>query len=275
MSRRALALVLLAVLAVAVSGRAAAQLETREFVLAHRSASEAGRAIEPFLSPDGSLTVTPALRRLRVTDRPDVLRRIAVFLEQFDAAPAEYRLRISLFRARDRGRDGASPPGVERVDGALLARMRRLFRYERFDLLGRRTVGGTVGGEVSVGLGGPYGVTFTPRATLPLPALPELGDVPRPTPGAAGATPAPGARLRLPVKRPAARERRPVERLRLEHFRLLRRPAGGSAPEELLTTTLALAPGQNIVLGAAPSERSPEALVLVVEALELGEGGEE
>ncbi len=275
MNARRLVVVALA-LVMALPAFAGSHLDTRVFVLRHRSASEAGRMVERMLSEDGSLTVQPAQRRLTIQDRTEVVQRIARFLQQFDAVPPEFRVRISLFRASN-GKKKAARPSDPSIDPAMLEKMRRMFRYESFELLGWSVVRGEPGGELGVGLNDRYRVVFSARM---LPAFPLAIPVGRKTPPTRGAK---GTRTPVPVRRPEVKGRDGYgqigevtgkERLRLEHLRLLQRTEGKGAGEpmrELLKTTLMLTPGQSVVLGAAASENAPNALILVVEALDPSE----
>ena len=265
------------VLAVVLPAFAGSHLDTRVFVLRHRSASEAGRMVERMLSDEGSLTVQPGQRRLTVQDRAEVVRRVARFLQQFDAAPPEFRVRISLFRASNGNKKQAARPSDPSLDPGMLEKMRRMFRYDSFELLGWSVVRGEPGGELGVGLNDRYRVVFSARV---LPAFPLAIPIrQKAQPGKdrkVHGTPVPAGSPKTDFQDGfgTISAVKGKERLRLEHLRLLQRTQGkgdGGPMKELLKTSLMLAPGQSVVLGAAASENAPNALILVVEALEPSE----
>ncbi len=270
----AFALLLFLVVAPAMAGQG---LDVRVFVLAHKSPAEASRAIEKMLSADGSLTVQPAARRLTVQDHPEVIQRVDRFLQQFDVADPEFRVRLTLFRATNGKVKKTSADAVPDIDPGMIQKMQRMFRYRHFEPLGWTVVHGVPGTEVGVGLGERYRVVFNARVLpgflfggAPIRAVEKdhngkktdrRGQV-ETVPGPSKGRPADGTLSSLRNGGP--------DRLRLEHLRLLRQQeVGRDGPmDELLKTTLMLAPGQSIVLGAAPSEKAKNALVLVVEALD-------
>jgi len=231
------------VLATAWAARAGdAELVVRVFAVHHRPVAEATQAIEPLLSAEGTVTVKPRAGEIIVQDHRDVVERVAEFLKRWDAPPPPQRLQLTLLLATNappkRGQRRA------RLDPELERRVASVFHYRFFGRLGASTVEAAAGDEVVVALGDRYRV----RLAVRFPGPRTMGF----HPGRAPARP---------------------ERFRLEPLVLERREAGegGERLVPVLRTTVGLAPGQRVVVGAAPSEDADAALVLVVESL-AGEG---
>ncbi len=244
-----------------VAGSQAAELEVRIFTLKHKTPAEASQEIQPLLSAEGSLTVKPGAKSLTVQDRPDVVKRVAVFLETYDVAPPEFGIRLSLMLATNtKPKEGDT---AEITEG-LLWRLRRMYRYQYFVPRGSSVVHGQVGSEVTVKLTDAYSVVFgsklITRAASPakVRAKPLPQSLQKPNGTDHRAVPQFGRGI---VRR---------SRLRLEHLTLTktqRSKDGAVHRQEVLRTSVNLSSGQRVVLGAASSEAAGSAVVLVVEAL--------
>jgi type II secretory pathway component GspD/PulD (secretin) len=77
-----------------LSSPAAARTEMRVYDLGLTDAALAADAIRPLLSPEGRLYPDPAQHRLVVSDRPDVLARVAQALRTLDVTPRNIRIEV-------------------------------------------------------------------------------------------------------------------------------------------------------------------------------------
>ncbi len=221
----------LAAVMLAVFGGRAAVAETREFAIHHHPCGEAVTVIAPLLSPDGSVLLQGAGNRITVRDSAASLARVAAALQAWDAAPPTYRLRLRLIMA------STAKPATGDARGAEVAAPAGfpagIFGFKYFREIGAFEAVNSDGTTVRASIGEPYLVSFTIRAAADEP-----------------------------------------ERVQLAGFELSRRaggPSGVDAVRTLLRTTVSLRVGQTAVVGAAPSERSSEALLLVMTAERLPE----
>ena len=72
------------------------QTTVRVFQLRHTSVREASLALQPLLSPHGSLTVQPRAARITVQDRPEIIARIVEAVASLDRPRRGYRIRVDL-----------------------------------------------------------------------------------------------------------------------------------------------------------------------------------
>jgi len=101
MRRRLTALALAVVLTAgaATAAASAAVMTAQVFQLRHISVADAVRVIQPLLSEEGSFMVQPAVSRLTVQDRPEIVARVAELIEVIDRAPNKFHIRVDLYLA--------------------------------------------------------------------------------------------------------------------------------------------------------------------------------
>ena len=91
----------------------AAGLEERTFTLRHRLSAEVLAELRPLMSDDAELRVPEGSRELVISDKPGNLDNIARALEQLDAPPATFKLRLRMLYALDNDALGS----IKRVGG--------------------------------------------------------------------------------------------------------------------------------------------------------------
>lgn len=234
MTRRILTLLFAASLASAVSG-ADEETVVRMFQLRHVSPLEASLAVEPILSSVGSLTLEPSQSRLTVRDTPDVMSRVVKIIHDLDRIPESYHIKVELLL-------GTSNPLPPQQQVSVDRRVRNMFKFESFRRLGVADFEGDIGSSAAAEIGEGYRIKFD---------VMSMGY----SREAPWGSPDPGNRVHL----------RSVVLERAES-----RPDGSIAKEEILRTSIFLAPKQQVVIGAGRSEDSEDGLVLIVQAVNFG-----
>jgi Bacterial type II/III secretion system short domain len=128
---------------------AAEEAAVKVFILKYRQVEEAALLIRPHLSDAGTVTLTPRLRAITVTDREENLRTIARVIAQFDAPPRGFTFAIKLVRAR-----ADVPAGsIDREIGGMGAKLKSLFQFNDYSLIDSAVMRGVEGGPVATQLG--------------------------------------------------------------------------------------------------------------------------
>lgn len=229
MPKRTILVLLLSVVAVALSAADQSSTTVRAFNLKNASVIEAFIAIEPLLSNDGSVTVQPSRGRITIQDSPEVVDRIASMMAELDRIPGEYRIEVELLEGLDVERAPELAPELDR-------RLHRMFPFKSYRRAGRTVFQGEFGQPTTASLSRSYRLSF----------LAEASNVPESTPwGVADLG-----------------NRTQVKWLRLD--RLTAGDGGGEKVDELLRTTVFLSPRQKMIIGAGSSEDSASGLVLIL-----------
>jgi hypothetical protein len=229
---------LFAVLTVVVAPAAAGPDPTtvRIFHVRHCSVTEAAAAVEALLTENGSMTVQPRQSRITVQDRHDVVERAAQVIAELDRSPDRYLIDVRVLE----GVQGKLPENQRaEVDERLL----RMFPFTSYRTIGSARFDGMVGEPASAVLGEGYRVSFLAE-TLGIGADTPFG-IPRP-----------GTRVHL-------------QWLTLE--RVADGADGSRRPSEVLRTSVFLSEKQEVVIGAGASEQSKRGLVLILQALSIGD----
>jgi len=225
------------VLAVALTAGADLETVVHVFQLRHASVTEASAAIQPMLSDRGSITVQPRQARITVQDLPDVVQRVADLIDEIDRMPMSYRIQVDLLEGTSR------PLPVEqqiRVD----ERLAGMFKFPAFRRLGSAVFECDLGSPSSAELGNGFKISF----------LAETTGFSQDSPWG---TPDPGNRIHLRW---------------LQLDRLRPTEDGRRTSDEILRTSIFIAPKQKVFIGAGKSEDSTDGLVLIVEAQDVGGG---
>lgn len=119
-----------AVLGVAVSALASAELAERAIHLRHHPAREAAALVEPMLSPDGSVLIRPGSNTVTVRDHPEIVQRIVEALSAWDGEQQSYRVRVRLLVASTAPLRPGQP--TARLEG-FGADLTGLFRWSGFE----------------------------------------------------------------------------------------------------------------------------------------------
>ncbi len=233
---RRLGLCLLAfVVFAALSAAADSDTVVHVFQIRHASMEKVSAAVQALLSDQGSLTLQPKQGRITVQDSQEIVDQVADLIAEIDRAPGVYRIRMELL-------EGTSKPlaaGQEaRVDHSLT----EMFNFPHFRSLGTATFEGNLGTPSSAHLGSGYQVSFLAEATGFSQSSPW-------------GSPDPGERIHL-------------RWLTLERVRVVQ--GRGEKPNEVLRTSVFIAPDQKVFIGAGSSEDSKEGLVLIIRAGEVG-----
>jgi hypothetical protein len=128
---------------------AAEEAQVKVFILKYRQVEEAALLIRPHLSEAGTVTLTPRLKAITVTDRDENLRTIARVLAQFDAPPRGFTFAIKLVRARAEVPAGS----IDREIGGMGAKLKSLFQFNDYSLIDSTVMRGIEGGPVATQLG--------------------------------------------------------------------------------------------------------------------------
>jgi Bacterial type II/III secretion system short domain len=128
---------------------AAEEAAVKVFILKYRQVEEAALLIRPHLSDAGTVTLTPRLRAITVTDREENLRTIARVIAQFDAPPRGFTFAIKLVRARAEVPAGS----IDREIGGMGAKLKSLFQFNDYSLIDSAVMRGIEGGPVATQLG--------------------------------------------------------------------------------------------------------------------------
>jgi hypothetical protein len=128
---------------------AAEEAAVKVFILKYRQVEEAALLIRPHLSDAGTVTLTPRLKAITVTDREDNLRTIARVIAQFDAPPRGFTFAVKLVRARAEVPAGS----IDREIGGMGAKLKSLFQFNDYSLIDSSVIRGIEGGPVAAQLG--------------------------------------------------------------------------------------------------------------------------
>jgi hypothetical protein len=136
---------------------AAADASVRVFVLKYRRAEEAALLIRPHLSESASVTLTPRLNAMTITDREENLKTVAKVIADFDAPPRGFSFAIKLVRARTDAPAGT----ISQEIGGLGAKLKSMFQFNDYALLDSAVIQGVEGKPLSYRLGDEYVLTFS------------------------------------------------------------------------------------------------------------------
>lgn len=128
---------------------AAEEAAVKVFLLKYRQVEEAALLIRPHLSAAGSVTLTPRLKAMTVTDREENLRTIARVIAQFDLPPRGFTFAIKLVRARADVPEGS----IDREIGGMGAKLKKLLQFNDYSLIDSRVIRGIEGESVATLLG--------------------------------------------------------------------------------------------------------------------------
>jgi hypothetical protein len=206
------------------------ELDTQTFEVRYLHSSDVSRMLEPYVFDDregapGKISTAQGAVTVRETE--DNLAKIARVLEQYDRPKPTVMLSFQIIEA-----DGARPsdPAIAEVE----AELRRLFRFEGYELMAETQVVGIQGTMIrqSVGISGDRGLFFIEGGVNEVRGL-------------GSDTPTVGLSVQL---------------------------SHGNMPN-LLHTSVTVPVGHSIVLGTAEAPRIDGAVILVVSAEILSEGG--
>lgn len=134
-----------------------ASASVRVFVLRYKRVEEAALLIRPHLSESASVTLTPKLNAMTVTDREENLKTIAKVIVDFDAPPRGFSFAVKLIRART-----DAPAGkISQEIGGLGAKLKSMFQFNDYALLDSTVIRGLEGQPLSYLLGDEYVLTFS------------------------------------------------------------------------------------------------------------------
>jgi len=235
MARRKIFPVFLCVLSLA-SAAAAVETMSRVFTLKYSSVAEVTDAVQPLLSEEGSLTLQPSRSRITVQDFPEVINRVARVIEQLDRAPDRYRVHVELLEG------GAEQPFGSANEVEATERLRKMFKFPAYRILGSAVLEGDLGGDAQASLGRDLQISFVAQHP------PHSADTP-------WGAPDPGDRIQL---------------LGLTLERLKPGVNGEQQSQQYLRTNVLLSPNQKVYIGAGSSEDSETGLVLIIQVQEPG-----
>jgi hypothetical protein len=226
-----LVLSLVAVVAVA------ADTVSRVFTLRHAQVSEVSAAVQPMLSENGLLTLQPKQSRLTVQDVPEVVERVAARIAELDHVPDRFRIEVELLEG------GPESPFGAVTEVPANDRLRKMFRFAAYQRLGSAVLEGDLGSSVQADLGSGFRVSF-------------LAQLPAYSQDSPWGSPDPGDRVHL-------------RGLMLERVSI--GEGGERSSEQVLRTSVLLAPAQEVYIGAGDSENATTGWVLIVRALGAGD----
>ncbi len=229
MLKKAIIVLLLSTVAVALSAADRRSTTVRVFNLKNTSVIEAFTAIEPLLSDGGSVTVQPSQRRITIQDGAEVVEQITAMMAELDRIPGEYRIEVELLEGLDVEQASDLAPELDR-------RLHRMFPFRSYRRAGSTVFRGEFGQPTEAALGRSYRLSFLAESSM-----------------VAESTPWGVADLA---------NRTQVKWLRLD--RLTTTKGGGERVDELLKTTVFLSPRQKMIIGAGSSEDSASGLVLIL-----------
>jgi hypothetical protein len=235
MTRQTLVFVFVLVVCV-VTAAATVETVSRVFTLRYSSVAEATDAVQPLLSEEGSLTLQPSRSRITVQDFPEVIDRVARVIEQLDRAPDRYRVHIELLQG------GAEQPFGSANEVEATERLRKMFKFPAYRILGGTVLEGDLGGDAQASLGRDFQISFVAQHP------PHSADTP-------WGAPDPGDRIQL-------------RGLTLE--KLKPGANGEQQSRQYLRTNVLLSPNQKVYIGAGSSEDSKTGLILIVQAQDPG-----
>ncbi|MDZ7338164.1 MAG: carboxypeptidase regulatory-like domain-containing protein [candidate division KSB1 bacterium] len=111
-------------------------LTTRSFDIKYKDPEELAVMIRQFLSSAGEAVPSNKLRALTVRDWPERLDKVAELLARYDVPPKQVRVDVHLFLADGTEQSGGAIPSEL---SPVVGKLRNLFRYEHFSLLGSGT----------------------------------------------------------------------------------------------------------------------------------------
>jgi len=120
------------------------ELETQTFELQYLPDWEASQLVEPYVfgdRPDAPGYMSAVSNMLTVRETPDNLERIQRVLAQYDRPKPTIRLHFQLIEANG---STTTDPSIAEVE----AELRKLFRYEGYELMGEAFVGGAQGSHI-------------------------------------------------------------------------------------------------------------------------------
>ena len=214
---------------------AAEEAAVKVFILKYRQVEEAALLIRPHLSNAGTVTLTPRLKAITVTDREGNLRTIAKVIAQFDAPPRGFTFAIKLVRARAEVPAGS----IDREIGGMGAKLKSLFQFNDYSLIDSVVMRGIEGGPVAAQLG-------------------EEGDA---------------YMLNFWIDAAASGEQLLLSPFSLS--RLRRNAQGRVVPVALYRAPMPVTLNQTLVVGASKEEGSKNALILILLAQETPRAGAE
>ncbi|MGH9398792.1 MAG: secretin N-terminal domain-containing protein [Thermoanaerobaculia bacterium] len=146
-----------AFLAAALPLIAADEAAVKVFMLKYKRVEEALLLIRPLLSLSASVTLTPSLNAMTVTDREENLRTVAKVLAGFDLPPRGFTIAVKLVRARADVPAGSMSAEI----GGLGAKLKALFQFNDYALIDSAVLRGVEGEPISYRLGDDYQISFT------------------------------------------------------------------------------------------------------------------
>jgi len=216
--------------------RAADEAAVKVFVLKYRQVEEAALLIRSHLSPAGTVTLTPRLKAITVTDREENLRTIRKVIADFDTPPRGFTFALKLVRAR-----ADVPAGsIAQEIGGLGARLKQLFQFNDYSLIDSTVLRGSEGGPVAARLG-------------------EEGD----------------AYLLNFWIEPAGSDGDQLLLAPFSLSRLRRNAQGRITPVALYRASMPVTLNQTLVVGASKEEGSKNALILILLVQETPRAGSE
>jgi hypothetical protein len=133
------------------------RLALHAYTLLHQSATDAVELVRPLLSPRGTVELQPGTNTLVVRDSLAALARIVPLLRSYDHPAEAVRIEILVVRA---SRVRVSPPVESTVPAEIEQRLRRLLRYETFELVAQADLHTLEGEQVTYEMGDGYAVHF-------------------------------------------------------------------------------------------------------------------
>jgi hypothetical protein len=141
----------------AQGGAASADASVRVFVLKYKRVEEAALLIRPHLSKSASVTLTPGLNAMTITDREENLKTVAKVIADFDAPPRGFSFAVKLIRARTDAPAGT----ISQEIGGLGAKLKSMFQFNDYALLDSAVIQGVEGRQLSYRLGDEYVLAFS------------------------------------------------------------------------------------------------------------------
>lgn len=135
------------------------QIVTGTFTLQHRAASEAVDLIYPLLTARGAVELRPVDNTLVIRDVSGTVDRALLLLAEFDLPAPPLRFEVRIVRA-SLDRTGTGDQEAEGLPPALVARLRELLRYDRFELLSGTQLAASENQQLEAGIGADFQVRF-------------------------------------------------------------------------------------------------------------------
>ncbi len=210
------------------------RVTARSYEIRYKPLPDAAALVSEVLSPRGTVSFRPQLRRLVVQDVPEVLDRVQDLLDGYDVPPRNVEVTVSLFLGSDVRDDEAGrhapASSITREVRGIRETLADFTRWAAFDPLGSRSVSCVEGATVTTGLSDDYQVVFVVDA----------------------------------VRTQQGRERIEFGRFTLQ--RRIRTADGGERIEDLLSSKIILPAGQQLLVGAAKRPESKRALFVLLRA---------